>query len=502
MKKTQYLPARPDVLADKVDHIIVLMMENRSFDNLLGWLYEHEEPPRGQSFEGLDWSLWNPLDNKDSEGIPFVEKVGVRQNGKPYKLGDHKMPARGVDFCLPRPDPGEGYRDATYQLYGTYMTGDLYPPAPMSMGYVNNYKDAMLYGTLTYHDAPTDPREIMTCFSADQTPVLSGLAKAYAVCDEYFCSVPSQTLPNRDFIHAATSCGYVNNKPDNLCDSRTIYNQIQDAIDAGRGDLSWAIYSGTQQDRETKEWSKFSLTRLCMKQIQNSKFDPNFKLMDQFYKDAEAGTLPSYCFLEPQFSGPLQNDQHPPQDIRPGEKLMHDVYEAVRNGRGWERSLLIITYDEHGGSYDHHPPTSTAAIPDECSNPGQMGFRFNRFGVRVPTVVISPLIDAGTVARPEGWTPFDHTSVIRTVQTCFKLDGHLTERDAVAPDFSGLLTLDTPRGDTIEITPLDYPEPTEVLVNDLHQIFAEILAKLLGVEHPTDAQIHDFIHEAYKTIFP
>lgn len=500
----QYLSPRRKALKDNVDHIVVLMLENRSFDNLLGWLYEGETPARGQNFEGLTWDLWNPLDNIDSDGNPFTEKVSVRKNGHPYKIGRKRMPAKEVDFCLPRPDPGEGYRDATYQLYGTYVVDDVYPPEPTGLGYVNNYQAAMLFGTYSFQDAPTDPREIITCFTPDQTPVLSALAKEFAVCDEWFCSVPSQTLPNRDFIHAATSTGYVNNKPDILCDSPTIYNQIQDAIDAGRSDLSWAIYSGTQQDRKSGDWSPFSLTRLCMTQIQDKKFDPNFKLMSDFYADATRGDLPSYCFLEPQFSGPLQNDQHPPADIRPGEKLIADVYEAVRNSQKWERTLLIVTYDEHGGGYDHHVPTATAKAPDAASLPGQMGFRFNRFGVRVPTIVISPLIEPGTIARPDGWTPFDHTSVIKTVQVCFGLEhqGPLTARDAAAPDLSGLLALDTPRTDNPEVTPLAYPEVAEVLVNDLHKLAAEILATRLGVDNPDEDQIHAFIHTAYRDAFP
>lgn len=500
----QYLKSDPQKLKDSVDHIVVLMLENRSFDNLLGWLYAEDAPPRGQSFHGLDWSLWNPLANVDADGNAFTEQVGVRQNGADYKIGTHDMPAKEVDYCLPRPDPGEGYRDATYQLYGTYVVDDLYPPAPTGLGYVDNYAAAMLYGTYSYRDAPTDPREIMTCYTPEQTPVLSGLAKQYAVCDEWFCSVPSQTLPNRDFIHAATSTGYVNNSPDNQCNSKTIYNQIQDAIEAGRDDLSWAVFSGTQQDKDSGKWVPFSLTRLCMVQVQDATFDANFRTMKEFYAEAKAGKLPSYSFLEPQLSGPLQNDQHPPADIRPGEKLIADVYDALRGAPSWEKTLLVITYDEHGGCYDHHPPTATAKTPDAASKPGQMGFRFNRFGVRVPTVIVSPLIEAGTVARPDGWTPFDHTSVIKTAQIAFDLEhlGPLTERDKAAPDLSGLLALKKPRTDNPAVTPLEYPEPTEVLVNDLHKISASILAEQLGVDHPSEHEIHDFIHSAYAEMFP
>lgn len=501
---SQYLEPRPEAL-EKIEHIVVLMLENRSFDNLLGWLYDKEKPLRGQRFEGLNEHLWNPLDNIDSNGHPFTEKVGVRKNGQPYKLGHTSIKAE-ENFHLPDPDPGEGYRDATHQLYGTYVVNDLYPPPPTGLGYVNNYKNAMLYGTFVYHDAPTDPREIMTCYTPEQVPVLSELAKQFAVLDQYFCSVPSQTLPNRDFIHAATSNGYVNNKPNNQVPAKTIYNQIQDAIDAGRKDLSWGIYNGTQNVNSHKhgakpDWEPFSLTRLCMVQIQDKKYNPNFKLMNEFYKDAAAGNLPSYAFLEPQFSGPYQNDQHPPADIRPGEKLIADIYEALKNSPAWEKTLFVITYDEHGGCYDHFPPTATAKTPDEVSKHGQMGFRFNRFGVRVPTVVVSPLIAEGTIGRPAGFTPFDHTSIIKTVQNCFGLKGHLTERDKAAPDLSCLLTLDKPRTDAPEVCPLDYPPTKEILTNDLHILCAEILTGMVGKEIPTNVEVPDFIHDAYKDVF-
>ncbi len=495
----QYLDPRPDALK-KIKHIVVLMLENRSFDNLLGWLYDHDTPLRGQRFEGLNWDLWNPLSNIDADGNRFMEKVGIRQNGKEYHLGRKKMKSE-VNFSLPSPDPGEGYKDATYQLYGTYDVDDIYPPAPLALGYVDNYMNAMLYGTYSFQDAPTDPREIMTCYTPDQTPVLSTLAKEFAVCDQWYCSVPSQTLPNRDFIHAATSCGYVNNKPDNLCDVKTIYNQIQEAITGGRDDLSWRIYNGTQKDKKSDKWVPFSLTRLTMKQIQGKEFNDNFRLMKEFFADAAAGKLPSYCFLEPQFSGPFQNDQHPPADIRPGEKLIADVYDAVKKSPKWKETLLVITYDEHGGCYDHAPPTATAKTPDAASAPGQFGFRFNRFGVRVPTVVVSPLIEAGTIARPSGYVPFDHTSVIKTVQNCFGLKGSLTARDAAAPDLSCILTLDKPRTDKPAVKPLACEAKGQGKVNDLHRLAAEMLSDFTGKDMPSEEKMHDFIHSAYQHKF-
>ena len=142
----------------------------------------------------------------------------------------------------------------------------------------------------------------------------------------------------------------------------------------------------------------------------------------------------------------LENDQHPVSNLAIGEKLLYDVYQALRsNGPAWEKTLLIITYDEHGGNYDHvHPPTGAIA-PDGVIGPS--GFDFTRFGVRVPAVLVSPLIPAGTILHaPSDGPPFDHTSIIATLRARFGI-GPLGNRDAAAPDVGSILTLATPRTD-------------------------------------------------------
>ncbi|MFT4552055.1 MAG: phospholipase C [Chlamydiales bacterium] len=492
MTDKQYLEANEKAL-ENIEHIVVLMLENRSFDNLLGWLYDGVEVPDGQIFEGLNESMWNPLNNIDTDGNPFVEKVSVAKNGMPRTIGRKKRSVK-EDFTLPAPDPGEGYKDTNAQLFGVYKVDDIYPPAPTNMGFVNNYKDAMLYGTYSFGDAPTDPRDIMVCYTPEQTPVLSTLAKEFAVCDHWHCSVPSQTLPNRDFVHAASSSGNVNNKPNDTCNARTVFNQLQDAIDGGRNELSWGVYSGTSKGKA------FSLTRTIMTQLHDIKYNDNFYGIDQFYKDAKAGSLPSYSFLEPQFSGPDQNDQHPPQDIRYGDKLIADVYNAVLQSPKWENTLLVITYDEHGGCFDHVAPPNGAKSPIEGA--GEDGFRFNRFGVRVPTVLISPLIKKGCVARPAGWTPFDHASVISTVRKTFKLDKPLNARDEAAPDLGCVLTLTTARKDKPEVKPLALPKQIESShVNDLHRMAEDALHSVTGTKRKEDHSIHDYIHETYHDHF-
>jgi phospholipase C len=162
-----------------------------------------------------------------------------------------------------------------------------------------------------------------------------------------------------------------------------------------------------------------------------------------FQARAAAGRLPAYTFLEPSF-GAGGNSQHPNYDVAAGEQLFHDVYYALRKGKGWNNTLLLITYDEHGGNYDHVAPPANAVPPD--NSVGEFdGFDFTRFGVRVPALLISPLIPAGTVFRARNGT-IDHTSFLKTLEERFGL-APLTARDKAAPSLADVLSLAHPRTD-------------------------------------------------------
>jgi len=508
----QYPDPNVEKLQKHIEHVVVLMLENRSFDNLLGWLYSaappYDKPPAGQHFEGLRHDLWNPLDNIDSDGIPFKERVSIERNGEPKKLRGKPIP-NPVDYTQPNPDPGEGYKDTNHQLFETYHVPLEYPPPPINMGFVQNYQNAMLYGAFSFGDTPSNPRSIMKCYTPEQTPVLSALARGFAVCDHYHCSVPSQTLPNRDFMHAATSTGHVNNGPSASCDARTLFNQIQDAIDAGRKELSWGVFcnsllASSKDKAGAFGGDHFSLTRLIMTRLHDAHFDGNFGTIADFEAKCRSGALPSYTFLEPNFGGKGQNDQHPPSDIRPGEQLIAEVYNALKASPAFAKTLLFITYDEHGGCYDHVPPPGGATPPDVEGKPGQDGFLFNRFGVRVPCVVVSGYIEPGLIARAKGYVPFDHTSIIKTVQACFKLEGSLTERDKKAPDFSGLLTRTHPRAaselPTVQPLPCEsQPDPEHV--NSLHRTVGHVLETMTGQRAPESAELLPFIQRTYSHLF-
>jgi phospholipase C len=393
-----------------INHIVQLMLENRSFDHMLGFLYAGTAnvSPAGQAFEGLTGSE----SNTDASG----NRVTV------YQI-DHT--AAGAYF-MPGADPGEGYANTNEQLFGSGKPPS--PPAATNTGFVTNFADAIVYDQRSGRSVldGTTASSIMGMFPPAALPVLSGLAAGFAVCDHWYSSVPTETFPNRAFACAATSQGHMNDGTASFT-VPSIFGLMT------AQSLSWKIYGYTEEPMTRKNFpDTLSAPDSC------------FGLFTDFRSDAVAGTLPQYSFLEPSW-GSTGNSQHPNYDVSLGEKLIQDVYNAVRNGPGWKQTLLFITYDEHGGLYDHVPPPSGATPPD--GTPGDFGFDFTRFGVRVPAVLVSPLIPAGTVFRvPDGTTPLDHTSVLKTIQTRWGLHA-LTARDAAAPDVGDVLSLAAPRTD-------------------------------------------------------
>jgi phospholipase C len=338
-------------------------------------------------------------------------------------------PSTSNAYLMPGADPGEGYMATNQQLYGSDATPPSGEAAPMT-GFVTDYAYTLGWETTENWSivSGTTANDIMGCFTPDALPVLSALARGYAVCDYWYGSVPTETLPNRAFVAAGTSQGHMDDKTLTFT-SPTIFTAL-----AASGQ-TWKVY-GYDESPLTKE----TFTDI------SSAPSGNFGLFTDFQSDASAGTLASYSFLEPSW-GSSGNSQHPNYDVALGEQLIHDVYEAVRSGPGWEQTLLVITYDEHGGCYDHVPPPWGATPPD--SSVGEFGFDFTRFGPRVPTVLVSPLIASGTVYRvPASGVPLDHTSILKTIEQRWSLSS-LTARDAAAPGFGDVLTLTTPRTDDV-----------------------------------------------------
>jgi phospholipase C len=421
------------------------MLENRSFDHMLGFLYADSgnTSPAGAAFEGLTGQESNP----DSSGTPVsVFKINAGDPGA---------------YFMPGADPGEGYANTNSQLFGTGRAP--VPPVATNQGFVTNFDATIAWDQRVGRSvqAGTTAANVMGIFSPGALPVLSGLASGYAVCDHWFSSAPTETFPNRAFACAATSQGHMNDGTASYT-VQSIFGLLT------AHNLTWKIYGYNEQPLTRKNFPDTT-----------SAPDANFGKFSDFTSDAAAGQLPGYCFLEPSW-GSTGNSQHPNYDVSLGEQLIHDVYYALRGGPGWDQTLLIITYDEHGGCYDHVPPPS-GAVPQDAS-PGEFGFDFTRFGVRVPAVLVSPLIPAGTVFRvPDGSMPLDHTSVLKTVETRWGLPA-LTSRDAAAPDVSGALTLAAPRPDdplagvTVPVSAGASPAAGEV--SHIQQIDAALTAQL------------------------
>ncbi len=494
-------PSRDNAL----DHVVVLAFENRSFDNLLGRLYE---PGDVASFEGvIGKELANPIPEwaQDSGGRASV----------PYGVAP--------DMDTPNPDPGEEYQHVNTQLFGIVdppanrctLADKMEAPynAPSSSGVVPTM-DGFVADYISAFSAeigrqPTydEYAQIMTGYTPQQMPVVSALARGFAVFDHWFCEVPSQTFANRSFFHAATSSGYVVNM--GPPDSFPVHNTAETLFERleSKG-LTWRIYCDPP--------SHVSFTGLVHAARLYTRFADNFFTTDRFLADAESGDLPTYSFIEPNmWHG--HNDMHPAFNVLipgmeidaatslvGGDALLAKIYNAVRSsasaqGSNAYNTLLMVNFDEHGGTYDHVPPPPVAR-PDPAAPPGQFGFMFDRSGVRVPALAISAWIPERTVVQNE----YRNTSIIRTMRERWALGPPFSGRDAVARDVAPVLCLDTPRA------PEDWPDAVGRAVPQLGPAAASAdaplrpmaraaLRGLLALGKEMGRTVPDMLHEGIKS---
>jgi phospholipase C len=429
-----------------INHIVVLMLENRSFDHMLGLLYKDRNNVSlaGQPFDGLAGTE----SNRDANGN-IVTVFAIE-------------PTTPNAYFMPGADPGEGYAATNEQLFG----GNTAPTTAIAenTGFVTNYASTLAWESKSpsWSVLPgTTASQIMGVYMPATLPVLSSLARGYAVCDHWFSSAPTETMPNRAFVNAGTSQGHMDDKTHSFT-SPSIFGLLT------QHQLGWSIYGYSQQPK----------TRLDFADTATAP-DEHFGVFTDFTVAAAAGTLPPYTFLEPSWET-TGNSQHPNYDVALGEELIHAVYYALRNGPAWNQTLLIVTYDEHGGCYDHVPPPDGATPPD--TTVGEFGFDFKRFGVRVPTVLISPLIAQGTVFRvPDGATPLDHTSILKTVEQRWRLPS-LTARDAAAVHVGDAVTLAVPRTDDplagVVVPTATGANPSAGLASHLQRMYAEQLSQV------------------------
>ena len=453
-----------------LDHLVVVMFENRSFDQMLGRLYQ---PGEVASFEGV-------IGKQFSNPIPEWAEDGFERGAVEYDVAE--------SMNTPSLDPGEEYPHVNTQLFNLLEkpgTAGFTPPfnapppgtRPTMDGFVTDFISNWweVTGRQPFYQ---EYRQIMLGYEPAQLPVMSALARGFATFDHWFCDVPSQTFTNRSFFHAASSSGLViNMTPETDFVRDNTAETVFERLDAAG--LDWKVYCAPP--------SHYSLTGLIHAQRLRNRFGTNFFSTDQFFEDAEKGELPAYSFIEPQIIGWNHNDMHPPfwaamsgivfdppSSILGGEDLLARIYQAVRSsasttGSNTLNTTLLVTFDEHGGTYDHVPP-GVAPAPTAGAPAGQQGFRFDRLGVRIPTIAVSPWIPKETVVTEEHWA----TSVIATIREHWKLGDPLTARDAAARSFTDIFTLDTPR------PPEDWPDPNPRSVPPLHESMVPLDAPLGG----------------------
>src|SRR5215469_3334286 len=410
-----------------ITHVFVVMLENHSFDNIF-------------AMSGIP-------------GIAAATTAGSNSyDGNTYNV------QTSAPLSMPT-DPGHEFNDVLEQLAGqtaTYLSGGAYP-AVNNSGFAANYATSTTEGPTP---ASQDVVDIMACFATrTQLPVIYQLATEFALCDRWYSSLPGPTWPNRFFIHGASSSG--------LDDSPTkpqigqweapgdgfqyphgsIYQALSRAgvpyrfYNDSTGAPTWlSLYSddpnnGSPVGAVAQVSALKGVTLLDVNSLKNLASDLQ-------------GPYPyPYTLIEPHY-GDVANtyaggsSQHPMDDVYGGEHLLAAVYAAIRNSPYWNTSVLIITYDEHGGFYDSVNPPGGAPAPGDNPSYGYSthGFTFEQYGVRVPAIVVSPLVPAGTVDH----TLYDHSSVPKTLEQLWEL-GPLTNRDASANNVLHLLSLATPR---------------------------------------------------------
>jgi phospholipase C len=367
----------------QIEHVIVVMMENHSYDNYLGML------TRGDGF------------TLDADGKPT--NANNDANGQPVRA------FHMANTCqLPR-QPSQAW-SASHAQYadGTNEGFVRSDSGPVAMGY----------------------------WTSDDIPFYYGLAQTFPVCDRWFGSVLAQTYPNRRFMLAATALGTINN------DLKFVTEGPQPP-------------NGTIMDllnRHTIPWRDYytSLPSVGLYLPVLSANADKVVNVSQYYVDAAAGTLPAFCLVEPNFD---QYSEENSDDITRGESFSSKVVNAAMQGPGWDKTMLIWCYDEHGGYYDHVPPP--AAVPPDnvlpMLGPNDPAGSYDRYGFRVPAAVVSPYAKRDYVSH----VVHDHTSILSFLETKFNLPA-LTERDAHADNLMDCLDLS---GTPAFATPPTLPAP-------------------------------------------
>jgi len=490
--------------ANAMDHVVLVLFENRSFDNMLGRLYG---PGDGKELEGvLGKDLSNPVP-------AWAEHQPPDGSGR-VRYQDTE------DMDAPNPDSGEEYFHTNTQLFNTlddhnkgkigkYVTAPWNAPAPgqepTMEGFVTDYISTFM-GEVGRQPTYEEYAQIMTGYRPDQLPVLNGIARDFGVFDHWFSEVPSQTFMNRSFWTAATSSGFTINSPMSNFSHKNDAETIFDRLEAhGK---TWKIY--------VMEPCPISFTAFIHMPRLKDKIGTNVVPFSQFEEDAKNGTLPDFSLVEPNllaghgdyhpamgrsfFPDNVNVPLDPPSALLAGENFLNRLYFAYRSmnsetGSNIYNTTLFIGWDEPGGTYDHVAPGAVPP-PDPNAGPGQCDFTFDRSGYRVPAIVVSPWVESGSVYNDE----HRHTSMIATLRKVWSLGEAFTGRDAIAKPIDYVFARETPRvpDDWATITPRPVPEYHVNWKHTNHSLSAlgkaatpEIIAALKKLDVPVPEAMED-----------
>ena len=431
--------------APRIDHVFVLMLENRAFDHMFGFsgLKGIDRDGNPTTIIGADPAQNSNIDSSTHQPVPVTINPPA------------DFALTGIDQ-----DPGHEFEDTLMALCAQFDdAGNLVHPAPQYQPVPGGYPPITNGGFVENYMHPSNPDDkpsstpdrIMRCFDTPkQLPVMFQLAQEFAICDQWFSSMPGPTWPNRFFLLAA-STGGLDHSPStaDIIAATTVEGyrfengDIFDLLDDNC--IEWKIFEG-----DTFPVS-FALSGMNLNALQG-----RFQDFADFQSELSKPNFgPRFVFIEPKYgahgfdvTGPgdftCGDSMHPVDDVTRGEKLVKTVYEAIRNSPHWERSLLLVVFDEHGGFYDHVQPPAAVPPGDTMTDSYiQHHFQYDQLGVRVPALVISPLIPRGMIDH----TTYDHTSMLASVERLFDMPP-LTNRDKAANDFLHLLSLQVPRPDT------------------------------------------------------
>ncbi|TRY33197.1 alkaline phosphatase family protein [Aliiglaciecola sp. M165] len=415
-----------EFMRSKIKHVVYYMVESRSFDNVLGWLYEKDEEKchfigSDQPFEGASTEDYNEFQG---------DKIKVS------KFKDGQLSDQWNLMALQQ-DPFHNTMDGLQQMF-TDVEGYWQNGQPDMGGFVLNNANP----------------QVMETFSAEQLPVLNGLAKAFAVSDQWFCSMPGGTDVNRGFSVTGSAYNklgtweggdayeYFPDSPHRQSIWKVLWNY---------GISDWKIYY-------SMEWKGGIFTNQLYLKGQIPTVDANpddyFAQFDQFITDAKSGSLPAFSYLEPYwYKKKGTTSYHPGCDLVPAEVALNSIYNAIKQGPAWEETLLVVTFDKNNGIYDHvKPPYARKPWPNDLNN----GFSYNLMGPRVPAVFVSPWIKPHTVLRSEQDAPFDSTSFAATLLHWFGIPKDkwaLGDRMEVAPTFESVFQQSQARTDAPNLVP-------------------------------------------------